>query len=347
MAEIRGNIVSAWAPCGWKLTYEMGKITSIQMPPPKSSSGKSTDLSSAGRRLDFVYRDGKVAAIREGASTVLEVELESTTGEPKALAFNGKKIGIERGQRPLVQNINGQNLVGGMVSSLKRLTLADGAIKNYEFAVDDKLQPTLKMGDRLITWDPKTRMISKDNEWVYDIKQDPKNLQANAAIGRKNSKGGEFWHYDGAKGQEIVQGIDGVKTIKHWFVSGKFAGLPRKTVKLIDGKEKIVQQFTYSEAGKLIREFKNGKTMTYKYDEAGNQIEAMFDGKLMWKRQYDAQRRLVMEERDDGRKITYRYLKDNGKEKTFLSRKGYGHIYYYDADGQLVASRDLEKNKNL
>lgn len=51
---------------------------------------------------------------------------------------------------------------------------------------------------------------------------------------------------------------------------------------------------------------------------------------------------MLRETTADGRKMAYRYLSDGGKEETYLSNNGHGRLYYYNADGQLVASKGLE-----
>ena len=289
-AEIRGDTITAWAPCGWKLVFTKNKLMAI--------------IAQNNQRLDLVSRNGQVDEVRANGQCLLRVERDAMTGRVKGLALRGgKRIAIEQQLRPRVQQMGERNEVKGEDYSLAKITLADGTVRIYEYGVDDQLRPTLKIEDRLIVWDPGTQLIVKDGEWIYDIKPDEKNPWANAAIGRKNASGQtEFWHYDGAQGREITQTLDGIKTEKTWFTSGILAGKVRKIYQtLLGGSTTVVFSASYDDKGRMIRETTA-----------------------------------------DGRKRTCRYLDDGGKEKTYLSSNGYGRIYYYNNDGQLVASKGLK-----
>lgn len=249
-AEIRGDTITAWASCGWKLVFTKNKLTAI--------------VTQKNQRLDLVSRDGHVNEVRANGLCLLRVERDALTGRVKGLALRGgKRIAIEQQLRPRVQQIGEQKVVKGEDYSLAKMTLADGTVRTYEYGVDDQLRPTLKMGDRLIVWNPGTQLIVNDGEWTYDIKPDEKNSSANAAIGRKNTLGQtEFWHYDGDKGREITQGVDGLQRIETWFVNGKLAGATRKMEIIKDGKVVIKHMMAYNDQGMRIRETVNGR-VTY------------------------------------------------------------------------------------
>ena len=201
-AEIRGDTITAWAPCGWKLGFSKNKLTAIVTP--------------KNQRLDLVGRNGQVDELLANGLSLLRVERDAMTGRVKGLALRaGKQIAIEQQLRPRVQRIAERNVVKGEDYSLAKLTLVDGTVRTYEYAVDDQLRPTLKMGDRVIVWDPGTKLIVMDGEWTYDVKPDEKNPLANAAIGRKNARNVvEFWHYDVNKGQEITTLSNGATLTK-------------------------------------------------------------------------------------------------------------------------------------
>jgi hypothetical protein len=77
MAEIKGNTITAWAKCGWKLEFFKGHIVSMTTP--------------KNRKFEFVYSGSVVTAVRENGVAKLTAEQEST-GKVKALLFNGKRI---------------------------------------------------------------------------------------------------------------------------------------------------------------------------------------------------------------------------------------------------------------
>lgn len=146
-------------------------------------------------------------------------------------------------------------------------------------------------------WDPGNQLIMKDGEWTYDIKPDEKNPWANAAIGRKNAKGeSEFWHYDGAHGREITQTLNGIKTVKTWFTSGKLAGKTRKIYQTQNGSNTVIYAASYDDKGRMMRSTdQRGRISFYRYDEAGRKIEEIKNEKTVWRRQYDARGRLESE----------------------------------------------------
>lgn len=237
-AETRGDTTTAWAPCGWKLVFKNKKLATIVTP--------------KNRHIDLVSKNGQVDEVLANGLSVLRVDRDTTTGRVKGLTLHGgKRIAIEQKLRPRIEH----ELVKGEDYSLAKLTLVDGAVRTYEYEVDEQWRPTLKMGDRLIVWDPVSNLIVKNGQWMYDIKADSKNPMANAAIERKNSNGeSEFWHYDGSNGREIVQGIDGVKKVSTWFLSGKLTGKIRESRDYSSSGDLIQhQRWSYNENGSLLR----------------------------------------------------------------------------------------------
>ncbi|MBE2205690.1 MAG: hypothetical protein IAE94_15265 [Chthoniobacterales bacterium] len=261
-AEIRGDTITAWADCGSKLVFNKGRLVSMQL---------------KDRKFDFLYEGNRVSEIREGAMPVLRVEKEAISGEVTGLRLaDNRQIGLERSERPRVQVINNQNLVGGMGQSLSKITRADGTVRTIDYAVDDKLNPTMKLGDRLIVWNPASKKIVKDGDWTYDIKAGAGPFD-NAAIGRKNAQNqSEFWHRDGVKGEEIVQEIDGVKKRVSWFTSGKLAGKLRSRT-IFESSNRVDQtSYSYDEKGRALREvFPTGDSAEYIYlnDSSTNYIK--------------------------------------------------------------------------
>ena len=239
---IKDDTITAWAPCGDKIIFKTGRIASMKI---------KEDLYS------YNYRDGRVASVEKNGKSVLEIKRDAMTGEVTGLALPGtwEKIGLAAtAERPVVESIGGKNVVSRVEKTLGEVTPASGGGKvTFEQAVNGELNPTIKPGYQLIAWNPVTKKIVKDGEWTYDIKPGAGPFD-NAAIGRENAGNqSEFWHYDGAKGEEVVQGIDGRKTVSSWFTSGKLAGRLRHQSELVGTKKKLSVSYIYNENGDQIR----------------------------------------------------------------------------------------------
>jgi hypothetical protein len=241
---IKDDTITAWAPCGDKVTFKTGRIASMKI---------KEDL------YNYNYRNGRVASVEKNGKSVLEIERDAITGEVTGLALPGtsETIGLAAtAERPVVESIGGKNVVSRVEKTLSEVTPASGGSKvTFEQTVNGELNPTIKLGDQLITWSPATKKIIKDGEWTYDIKSGAGSFD-NGAIGRRNTKSkSEFWHHDGAKGEEIVQGIDGVKKVTSWFTSGKLAGKARKRETLAGDQQLALIKKAYDESGFLFLQY--------------------------------------------------------------------------------------------
>jgi hypothetical protein len=246
IAEIRGDVISAWASCGWAIQFKKGRIMSLTTP--------------TSRKLDFIYAGGMVVAIQEKGSAKLSVERDDK-GKVVALVYNGHRARIILDQKPRIENIGGQNLVAGLDQSLRTIELSgsSGFGSSFQFETNDKLQPTLKVlrkdgNDRLITWDPFSKTILSDNDWKYSVGF-PEGKSSEAELTRVNSKGQkEYWFEDGPAGRETTVDAAGVKTVQTWFISGELAGKTRKIEQSVNnGPIRVIQADSYNEQGDLIR----------------------------------------------------------------------------------------------
>ena len=259
---IKDDTITAWAPCGDKITFKTGRIASMKI---------KEDLYS------YNYRDGRVASVEKNGRSVLEIKRDTMTGEVTGLALPGtmETIGLAAtAERPIVESIGGKNVVSRVKKTLGEVTPASGGGKvAFEQSVNGELNPTIKLGDQLITWSPATKKIIKDGEWTYDIEPGAGPFD-NAAIGRENATNqSEFWHYDGAKGQEIVQGLEGARKVTSWFISGKLAGKVRNKV---DENSHILQKNIYDEFGRLVYRQDGGNTIRYLYTNSSTE-DALID----------------------------------------------------------------------
>ena len=308
-AEINGDTITAWAPCGWKLTYSSGKITSIITP--------------KNQVLDIVYRNDKAAEIDLNGAPILVIGTDSQTGLVNSLQFNKNTITLEQADKPQIQTLNGQNVVGSVSKSLSKITFSDGKLDQFRFSVDDKVQPLLAIGDggpnvRTFGWDPASALITKDNDWTYQIT--PLSTGRDSAFARKNAFGQrESWFNDPSKGQEVTE-ISGVKTTTSRFTSGILTGKVRKIEEAKANQTTIVYQATYDEMGRLIRVEKS-PGIQLNYNEQGGLISSTRGGESQ---RYDEKGRLLQE-----------------------TLNGTSLNYSYDADGNIASiSKENDAQKN-
>jgi YD repeat-containing protein len=327
-AEVKTDSITAYADCGWKLLFNRGKLAAITTP--------------KNRVLEFVINNGRVSEIREGQSTLLRVETDPATGAVSGLSYGSRHIAIELGERPQVQSIKGNNVISGMQLSLRQIVSPEGKRTTYEFAIDDKRQPTLAISggaSRHFTWDPASKRILKDGMWTYDITPSTVAWE-NAAIDRKNKQGlREYWFLESSKGVETVQSIDGVRTITTSFVSGRLAGAIRKVTASKGGVVSTVYQAFYDEKDRLIRETTPTKRTDYRFDQSGRQLTKLEDGIVTLTETRDDQGRLLSQNWGDGRQFTFQYDPEGGYKKT-VSLGNYVSTVLYGANGIPLQSSD-------
>ena len=251
-AEINGDTITAWASCGWKLTYNQGKLTSITTP--------------QNRTLDLVYNNGRVTAMQENGATVLAVQTDSQSGKVTGLTFNDKTIGIEQTDKPVIQQIGGKNMVGSMAPSLSKLTLPDRTSKSYNYKATGNLEPTLTVdGQRHLSWDPVTSLIKTDGEWTYGLK--PIEGSSDVAFTRTNVQGqSEAYEDNSATGVIIQKTLDGTETKTYRFTSGILAGKIRKIEEVKNDTSTVVLKNSYDETGHLIRKEQGAFDVYYSKD---------------------------------------------------------------------------------
>jgi len=259
LGEISGDRIIAKADCGWGLTFKNGKITSMSTPD--------------GKTYGYRYESGKVKSIEEVQSGEEVFEVVKDPLEPKLiqLKMGDSTIVLEQGEKPRIERINGQNLIGGMDTSLTRIVKADGRERALSYEVEpSSIVPTFKPDvDRTITWQPSTGIVSQDRDWKYEIKQDSNDSWNNAAITQINkNKEKEFWYHDKNTGVETILNKNGVKTINQWFVSGKLRGKRRSAQKVYpSGKKELVESYVYDSQANVKRFTKDGESWTLEYDD--------------------------------------------------------------------------------
>ena len=258
-AEIQGSDIIVHSKCaaGWKMLFRQGKL----------------DTLSKGAHPLKIQRDplSRPIGITENGISRLALTRDEKTGLMSSLEMNGKKYLFYYDGKPRVENVGGQNLVGGVEPSLHQITFPDGKKETYDFAVTEKMLPNLKITDterkeRMIVWGLDGKML-QDGEWSYKITPS-KEAGANAAIERTNSqKQKEYWFKDDPNGQETTVALDGTKTERSWFTSGVLSGKVKRKITMCRDKTTNISKWYYDEKGMLIKTYIDEITTLYNKKE--------------------------------------------------------------------------------
>ncbi len=341
--EIGSNTIKVWAPCGWSLTYALGRLTEMGTPKGKRVIVKRDQ---AGQ-VEDVTMDGKV----------LVKVVKGLGGKVEALEIEGKKYAIALGEKPRIQNVQGNNLIVGKDLSVARIlsgSTSTDLIREFTYALDRNLQPTMTVKraghrERDIVWSAANRLVSRDGNWIYNVKSGA-GPSDNSAIERMNGNNQtEFWHLDAQNGVETVRSMDGTQKIKRWFTSGKLNGKPRSVTSVKGAKETVMRSWSYDENGALIRfyiQMNSPHIFTYKYNEAGKQSEVFVDGKLHIQKFYDEQGRLVKKTLAGGIVKTFNYT-TQGIEEVITSGNGIYKVRQLDKMFRKIDQEDLHLSTSI
>ncbi|MCX6960742.1 MAG: hypothetical protein NTW91_10800 [Verrucomicrobia bacterium] len=260
--EIQGNDVIVHSKCGsgWKMVFRQGRL----------------DTLSKGSHELKIQRDplNRPTGITENGVTRMALTRDEKTGLMRALEMNGKKYLFGYEGKPRVETVGGQNLVGGVDSSLHEIIHPDGKKETHDLAVTDKMLPNLKITDaqgkeRMIVWGTDGKII-QDGEWSYKITPS-REAGVNAAIERTNiQKQKEYWFKDDPNGKETTVAKDGTKTERSWFTSGVLAGKERKEVIELNNNILNKKNWGYDDQGRKTIESNNSSTIRYKLNINGD-----------------------------------------------------------------------------
>lgn len=255
---IKDDTFTVWAPCGDKIAFRKGRIVSMQIKEDK---------------FDYGYKGNRVESIQMNGRTILEVKSDDKTGGVTGINLPNTRelIGLQQtGSRPRLESDGGLRVVVSQLDkTLREVTKPGGSKEEFEFGVDDQRNPTIKLNNTTVAWNSATKKVTRDSEWAYRINP-AANLFENAYVERKNEKGKvELWHYNGAKGEEVLQGSDGVRKVKTWFTNGILTGKQRNEVSFLNGIQISKKSWGYDESGRQIRTSLDGVSINYEYDSEG------------------------------------------------------------------------------
>ena len=304
-AEIQGSDIIVHSKCGsgWKMVFRQGKL----------------DMLSKGNHELKIQRDplNRPISISENGVSRLALTRDEKTGLMSFLEMNGKKYMFDYDGKPRVENVGGQNLVGGVDPSLHEITYPQemgGKKETYDFAVTEKMLPNLKITDtqgkeRMIVWGNDGRML-QDGEWCYKITSgsDPR---ANAAIERTNATNQiESWFKDDPNGKETTVAMDGSTRELRWFTSGSLKGKVRLYSSKNPQGEKNNEQYKYDEENRLLYKRESLKETKYSYINK-NKVNLYFNKRLVQQ----------LETTKNGFKVTQIFLPDGSGVRILFDEK--------------------------
>ncbi len=337
-AQMSGNLIEVYASCGWKLSFEKGRLSFLCTP---------------GNRILEIRRDagGVATDVVSGTEVLLKVRRDSQ-GAVNGLRVNEQWIELEQTEKPSVQCVAGANLVSGKETAMGRIVLPNGSTWKFEYGLTDRIQPTLSISksespaSRLIAWDPATRTILSDGSWYYHITP-AAHRGHNAAIARTQADGRkEFWHYDLDRAEERITDSLGKTTIKRWFGSSNLIGKPRSVESIAKNGARSVTRYSYDEKGNLLRKIGSEESFLREYSADRRTVATLsLDGTLVHEETYDEQLRLVERRHPVGKTENFSYS-PVGTHKTITSPDG-RKTEILISGGRIASYKTFEKSGQL
>jgi hypothetical protein len=245
---IKDDTITLWAPCGDKIVFKNGKIVSMQL---------------KNEKFDYAYKGNQVESIQMNGRTILEVKSDDKTGNVTGISLPNTRelIGLQQtGSRPRIELDGEGRIVSRLDKTLSEVTKSDGSKERFEFGVDAQRNPTMQLNNTTVVWNSATKKVTREGGWDYRINP-AANLFEKAYVERQNEKGKvELWHYNGAKGEEVVQGLDGVKKVRRWFTTGILMGQTKEVSLSRRNGEKASRKNIFDELGRIARiSFEEGR----------------------------------------------------------------------------------------
>lgn len=247
--EIRGNTISVVSNCGDRLVYHQGFISQMHL---------------KRRRFDFIRSGGKVDEIREGSDALLKIVADRSNDTVFLVDKLGQRFEFYFGERPVIAKIDGRNLIVKETRCVKRI-IAPNLNQVFSFEVDERLQPFLKLGDNVFTWQSSNGRLISDGLWSYNEVAEKK--LSYPFIERINAQGKkEHWIYDKSNGMESIKLSRGLERRTERFTKGNLKGKIRRVRLLSNGILDSETRISYNESGDPLRVSvydKNGKVSTF------------------------------------------------------------------------------------
>jgi hypothetical protein len=250
VAQIRDNHITANAPCGARVEFNGGKLSSFSV---------------GDTKIDVAPISGGWI-VRKGGGDLLKIAVLGKDGI--SITTSSDEFKIKMAQRPLLASMNGEIVVERMVPTIERIE-GPNESKKFEFKVSDKRDYVLKVSDpkraeKKLTWSPLTQRLLIDDDWEIKFSAEDKGMTDIERHNRK-TKSVERYSFDKRKGITERLTAGNILTRKEWFTSGILDHKIKKTVITRDGEILENESSAYDEKGRILRKSLNDTVMQYSY----------------------------------------------------------------------------------
>jgi len=239
-ASMRGPLASVRSDCGWAAEFRQGKLVELITP--------------EGRQIDFHYSRDCISDISESKRSHLSVSDEVTPGGERTLTFNGMRLGIFLGERPMTLPIQPGLLISSSDRAVREFSgLADGDLK-FQYVANHKALSSLKIrrGDQIVKgfeWDPRTQHIANDDTYAYTISPGGAPSSSLAITRTSNDGRSSYWYSDPDNGRDESISVAGVHTYLQKHLTGAASGKPWYAWSYQPGSPVRTVKWMYDDAG--------------------------------------------------------------------------------------------------
>jgi YD repeat-containing protein len=266
-----GDDFVIWRDDGWKVTYRQNRLAEIQ--------------NDSNHTFEWSYNDqGVPTGVSEDGQPGIGVETD-INGKLSGFTYQNKRYTVDFADRPAMEVVNGQTLVGKLVSAVSAFHYPDGKTETYRVLLaPPDLTPTLDFIDAdkqetVYTWDAPTGHLASEKgpggNWTYQVGEVTV-ADGVPTIARTNDQGQtEGMALDNTTGTYTATNLDGSTIITRTFrTPGPLYGKVHKVEKIVNGQTSTIYQASYDEMGKLIRIVdEQGIITKYIYDPSGHEVK--------------------------------------------------------------------------
>ncbi len=237
IAKISHGTIRVWAECGWNMTYQGGRLTTLTSP--------------AGEKIDYVYLDGRIDRVISKNGPTLKV-LYGPSGRARELQIGADSVTWDWGTRAVTEFAGGLSLVSSISPAVSEIV---GPNQKYSFEYDSSnpARPCLKASgtqESSLTWNTETNFLIGDGPYSYVLKADERGKSPLIQKYQGDQLVGE--HQRNVREGFVSRVDEGIKRTYRWFTSGKLEGKPRER-SVEEGGKISKTKWIYDDQGRVRR----------------------------------------------------------------------------------------------